>query len=142
SSHCQSALSVLSVFFAMEPILTTLPITSLAWAPNGRLLAVGTRSGDVLVVDLTSHWMSAQKAGSGPVTGLAWNPNSRLLAIACSRSIQILDNLTGRFERRFPGETVAWSPSGQKLATGEGATVQIRDAETGELERILEGQSN
>lgn len=92
-------------------------ITSLAWSPLGRCLAVGLARGISLQDAETGKTITT--ITSGEVRALAWSPDGRLLAAGGQDgSIQLWEAgsstlvTTGRFHHH-PVISVRWSPQGK-----------------------------
>lgn len=103
------------------------PVTSLAWSPDGQLLA--TSAGDVQGADTSARlWTAAGGAvavlagHTGPITCLAWAPDSRFVASASRDGSVRLWDRSGRLVRVLAGPdpvfSLAWSPDGTVLAAG------------------------
>src|SRR5262249_53774984 len=103
--------------------------TAVAWSPDGRRLAVLSRStfrwplGLVRVWDLPGRRLlfSATTGGAeGP--HLAWSPDSKRLAfVGAEQAVVVHDVATGQEAVRLPGTAVwngwlAWSPDGKRIA--------------------------
>lgn len=119
---------------------------SIAWSPDGRLLAAGSDYQDVTVWDAGSGALLHTFADHGDVVyAVAFSPDSRVLASGSfAGSVMTWDLKTGERIHSLAGHegyvyTVAWSPDGKKLATGGGDTrVKIWDASTGRLLHTLD----
>ena len=104
------------------------PVETVAFSPNGRILAVGDRAGDIGLWDVATGQRTATVAEGNPVETVAFSPNGRILAAGDRAGhIGLWDVATG--QRRAaatlaegnPVETVAFSPNGQILAAGGSA---------------------
>lgn len=96
-------------------------VTSIAWSPNGKLLAVATRdlaSGNVVRVwnvltgALTATF-TGQRSGEA-ITSISWSSDGRYIASTNGQSVQSWDIASGVviFEQAISAATdVAWSPS-------------------------------
>ncbi|HEY3833159.1 MAG TPA: TIR domain-containing protein [Acidimicrobiia bacterium] len=121
--------------------------TSIAFTPNGRLLAVGLEDGRVLLVDPTTATVSASIiANHGNVDMLAFNSSGTALAIGGSDATVTLWDLAARQPigppLAFPGSSaivgLAFSPASEQLfaAADNGASVRY-DLDTGvQIDRL------
>ena len=116
---------------------TALDTTS--FHPDGHLLALGTRSGNILIYDLKSSALAATFASppseSYPITALSFSENGTWLASnsASTSQISIWDlrksTRIHTIDAGGPVTALAWDYSAQFLATGgpNGVTVQRYD---------------
>ena len=116
------------------------PVESVAWSPNGKLIASGSSDKTVQVWDAANgDNMFINHGHTYIVWSVAWSPNGKLIASGSEDStIQLLDSTNGHNVFTFNGQsgsvnTVAWSPDGKRIASGNGAanTVQVWDISTG-----------
>ncbi len=137
--------------FLVPDVVKGCSIESLAFHPNGRLVAAGgidwlaprRPEGRIVLWDLDQQ----RPAGvlPGGTTGLAFHPSGRRLAAATlTQSIVIwdletrsqLDELIGHLDAVT---AVAYSPDGRWLASGsDDRTLRLWDAETGEQRGLVE----
>jgi WD40 repeat protein len=110
------------------------PVTTLAWSPDGRLLA--SASGDLASAapDSTVRLWRADgspagtlRGASGPVFALAWSPDGQTLAAGSGDGIIRLWGVDGALRRAIAGGAgtvfaLAWAPDGQMLAAGASMT--------------------
>jgi eukaryotic-like serine/threonine-protein kinase len=123
-------------------------ITAVAWAPDGRRLAIsqpairgnpeqvnvwGATNGEKLVRLVGSE-------GIGP-SSLAWSPDGAYVAVGGNpKDVAICSATTGKLVRRLDAqkqmiESIAFSPDGRLLASGSwDQTIHIWTVETGTLE--------
>ncbi len=100
--------------------------TQVAYAPDGRRLAIGRHSGAVDLLDpgRLVRWKTLG-AGKTPVTGLVFEPDGRRLAAAhFDGSIELWDLAEASFPDRLTDHkkavrTLAFSADGQRLASGD-----------------------
>lgn len=132
-------------------------IRCLAWAPDGRRLACGSRDAFVTVWDTVTwtelavlHHMEAAGGRLDGLTGIAWSPDAtRLVSVGSDRALRIWDTATCTELAALHGHermvwSVHWSPDGRHLASAsEDRTIRIWDAATGEVREVLtEHQDN
>ena len=122
---------------------TTGPVTSVAFRPDGKLLAAGTTAGDVWSWDTATRQLSGLGAiglggAYGPVTSVAFRPHSKTLAVgSLDQTVRLwqmgpVQQLGGPFtDPTGPVTAVAFSPDGKTLATGSGdGTARLWDVAT------------
>nr|VFK30080.1 MAG: WD domain-containing protein, G-beta repeat-containing protein [Candidatus Kentron sp. MB]VFK75044.1 MAG: WD domain-containing protein, G-beta repeat-containing protein [Candidatus Kentron sp. MB] len=122
-------------------------VYSVAWSPNGRLLASCSGDRIIQIWEPESGQLLRELRGhTNQVEGIVWSPDSKQL---CSGSwdntLLLWDVASGETVRTLDGhkgpiKSVAWSPDGQAIASGShDRTVRIRDLETGQQQIVLEG---
>jgi WD40 repeat protein len=131
--------SVLQTFTASNVVPT------LAWSPDGSLLAGGTHGKIVLVWDVAGGQVRHTLAGpKAPVNAVAWSPDGKLLVVAAGdpnmyadkrgnvrSEVRMLDPVAGQELGVLdnPGDTimgVAFSPDGTRFVTVGGVDGKIR----------------
>lgn len=85
-----------------------------AWSPDGRFLAVGGVSGELVIFNASTGEIAQRIMTSGEIDRLAWHPDSRQLYA----SGVIWDMLTHESLEQTPligglGSGIAWSPRGE-----------------------------
>jgi WD40 repeat protein len=102
-------------------------VRSVAWAPNGSMLAVGSAHHVRLLAASTEGREVILPGDTGIVDALAWSPDGVSLAAGDEDGGVYVWNVATRMLRaalRMSGPPVfaaAWSPDGAKLATGDGS---------------------
>ncbi len=106
------------------------PVRSLAFAPEGRLLAAGLSRGEALLLDARSLEVRARMSGHAlAVTAVAFSPDGSRLATASFDGIRLWDTATARLVLFLmtpdnPALSLAWSPDGSRLASGHGKSLE------------------
>jgi len=125
----------------------TYSVNSVAFSPDGRLLASGSRDRTIRLWDVEAGQVVRTLSGHTDwVSSVAFSPDGRLLASGSDdRTIRLWDVGTGQVVRTLSGHTdsvnsVAFSPDGRLLASGSGdRTIRLWDVGTGQVVRTLSG---
>jgi WD40 repeat protein len=124
-------------------------VTSLAFGPGGRMLAVGGSDGTVTLWTLASGRVRTVLRGHvGPVLAIAFSPRSTLIASASKDGTARVTRLNGTPVAVMSGHTnpitdVAFSPDGTRIVTAsEDGTARVWKATTGAQLALLEGGSD
>src|SRR5687767_8782360 len=97
-------------------------ILSLAWSPDGKHIATGSREGTLHLWGAASGKRTRVLATyPSPVVALAWSPNGRYVAASAGNgTLQILNVGSGRARRVLRGaqkvvSSLAWNRKGDRL---------------------------
>jgi WD40 repeat protein len=122
-------------------------VRSVAWSPDGKIIAVGGALGIWLYTPELED-IGLLKGHTKAVYGLAFSPDGKRLASAShDMTVRIWDVETQTELHTMAGHTgltvaVAWNPDGSMVASGSyDQTVRVWNADTGELIRVLEGHT-
>lgn len=122
------------------------PVSTLAFNPRGRQLAVGDVGGQILIWSMEGKGSSRTFTVEAGINRLAFSPDGTRLAVATETPTPVvLDLRTGEPVLRLEGHqdfvwAIAFSPDGRLVATGsEDRTAMIWDAQSGRsLSRLSE----
>jgi WD40 repeat protein len=107
-------------------------VISMAWSPDGSLIATASVSGPITIFDSNSGTIKLQMAGHGfGTTQVAWHPDSKRIA-SCGQDgrVRIWDAGSGKELASLEGgatwvERIAWQPKGNYLASGAGKKLRL-----------------
>lgn len=116
---------------------------SLAWSPDGRLLAFAPGKNRVVLVDMVNGKnVRVLSSRADPVQAFVWSPDGTRIATVGDAVLTIWDVRQGRVEKRVVTQNqyvsaVAWSPDGSAVAAaGTGGTVTLRGLDGTVLDRL------
>ena len=123
------------------------PVTTLAYSPDGNLLAVGGYRCVRLLEPATGKLVRTFSATSNQVQALAWSEDSKSLVVAggvpgVSGEMVLLEVSSGRTLKSLAGHTeviytAAWRPKSDEIATGSlDKTVRIWNVQSGQCVRV------
>ncbi|MEC4817199.1 MAG: NB-ARC domain-containing protein [Scytonema sp. PMC 1069.18] len=125
-------------------------ICSLAFNPDGTLLAIGDSSGEIQLRQVSDgKQLLSLKQHTNWVTSVVFSPDGYTLASASSdHTVKLWDVSTGQCFQTFYGHehevwSVAFSPDGDTLASGSNdRTVRLWCVSSGKCKGILQGHTN
>jgi len=120
-------------------------VLGMAFSPDGNLLAIGTRHGDVTLWNLKDFTHSTLREATGDFArSVAFSPDGRWLAVAmATQEVEIWDVDNLRLGERLRGHTwevnaVAYSPEGSQLASAcLDGTIRFWNAHPATIQRFM-----
>jgi formylglycine-generating enzyme required for sulfatase activity/serine/threonine protein kinase/WD40 repeat protein len=118
-------------------------VDAVAYSPDGRCLASGSRDGMIRIWD-RERLIRVLVGHDSPVGSLSWSPDGTMLAASSvSGEILIWDAASARVLHRRKGDyaqCLSWSPDGQVLAFGvSGSEVRLWDLRESREPVVLQG---
>lgn len=125
-------------------------VQTLAWSPNGALIASGDERGQVHIWSAHTYKTTAiYRAHQQPLRALAWSPQSMYIATGdaggeltvwrAANQKQLY--LYHSYMVRITG--IAWSPDGKSIAVGDShGRIRIEEAQSGSIHYSLQKQQN
>jgi WD40 repeat protein len=123
-------------------------VSSVAFSPDGRLLASGSWDYTIKLWEVASGRLVRSLGHTAPVWSVAFSPDGRLLASSGSAdwTIKLWEVASGRLVRSLghtaPVWSVAFSPDGRLLASGSYKEIKLWDVATGREVRTLTGHTS
>jgi WD40 repeat protein len=124
-------------------------VYGLAFCPEGKRLAAGSKDGALYVWDIETGERLLTLNGHACTPQGTFSPDGRFIASACvaDRIIRLWDTTSGKLLQQLKGHTdpiwmVTFSPDGERLvSTSRDRTVRVWDVATGQELLVLRGHS-
>jgi WD40 repeat protein len=125
-------------------------IWSVAFSPDGKLLATGDTNGEIRLYQVADgRQLLTYKGHTGWVCSVTLSPDGRMIASGSDdRTVKLWDASTGLCLKTLQGHSgrvfsVAFSPDGHTLASGsEDSSVKLWDVSTGQVKKTLHKHTN
>lgn len=102
-------------------------IWSVAWNPNGQLIALGGDDSTVYLYNTKDYSLYKTFRSNSMVKGLSWHPRGQVLAVANMKGIQLLDLSSGKLNTlthiTTGGRAIGWNYTGELLGFADGRGV-------------------
>jgi WD40 repeat protein len=114
-------------------------VWTLAWSPDGQLLATGSRDNMVRIIQAATGKELKRVRHGKLVLAVAWSPDGRLVATGCEdETARLIEAITGKEIIRVAHDhhvtAVAWGTDGRFIATGSvDKSARIIEAATGRV---------
>jgi WD40 repeat protein len=117
------------------------PKLTLAWSPDGKVLAVASGDNVVRLWDMATGQPHRRVLRHKGPRAIAFSPDGRMLATAGEDGTRLWDLQTMKLHRTLRGEeifSIAFAPTGHLLAVGSRAELVLYDTATGKRLTVLE----
>jgi hypothetical protein len=109
--------------------------TSVAWSPDGSMLASGGADAEARIWDATTGQLISSQRHTTVLTAVAWNSDgSKLASFDYGGQVSVWEPTTGNILLSISSSYIQhgdWSPDSTKLAVGAGTGIEFWDANTG-----------
>ena len=135
--------------FHTDKLQTTLQgynrgVTSIAFSPNGKILASGHFAGVLRIWDIESGQHRRIPTSYNTVSDLAFSPDGEMIMTWRSGDYRLWDVETGKMKAKIEGtwnEKIEFSPDGQLLISANEREIRTWDADTGKVKMKFKVQN-